>query len=231
MLPDPLSLWPFIGSAVFYVLLKLGFYCLGILLLRHPLCAGLVLWLITGDFNLLLAAVFFELLWLDLFYVGTFVPPDNLFAYLLFAPLMLTLGLGQPQDICALLLATLPFAALMGKLESRLRLGAGAGYKKLNQVVDEGGDVQATASAVIRKSLARLALLDVSVYALAALLLYGGVSLWLWEFGSVYRIGWASWGFLICLAALGGVLSLRITWARVCFGACVLVVGGIYVFY
>lgn len=224
------SLWPFLFSAVFFILLKLGYRCLGILICRHPIAAGIVLWLITGDFNLLLAAVFFELLWLDLFYVGTYVPPDNLFAYLLFVPLITVMGLSQPQDICVVLLACLPFAALFGKLETGVRLRESVSHKRINQVVDARGDIEAAASEIIRHSLGGLVLLCFMVYSLAAMLLYGTAALWIWRFGAVYRIEWAGWGFLLCLAAMGGLLSLRIAWARVCFGACVLVAGGLYIF-
>lgn len=224
------SLWPFACAAALFITLKLGYYCLGILPFRHPITAGLVIWLVTGDFNLLLAALFFELLWLDLFYVGTFVPPDNLLAYLLFAPLSFTLGLGAPQDACILMLACMPFAAMGGKLEARLRFTESAGYKKVNQAIDSHGDIMATVTGIIRGALGKLVVTSFMVYSLAAMLLYGGAALWLWKTGAMYRIEWAGWGFILCLAALGGLLSLRIPWARVCFGACVLVAGGLYVF-
>lgn len=224
------DIWPFLFSALFFIALRLAYQCLGILIFRHPVSAGIVLWLVTGDFNLLLAAVFFELLWLDLFYVGTYVPPDGLFAYLLFAPLMLVLGLSSPQDICLPLLACLPFAAMAGKLESRMRLYASRDYKNMNEAIASGADIENTASGIIKGSLLRLVMAGFMLYTLAAMLLYGAAAIWIWKFGAVYCVNWATWGFLFCLAAIGGLLSLRIPWARVCFGACVLVAGGIYIF-
>ena len=122
------ALWPFIFAAALFILFKLGYYCLGLMICRHPLTAGIILWVFTGEFSLLMAAVFFELLWLDLFYVGTYVPPDNLFSYLLFAPLMLVFGLSQPQDLCIIMLACLPFAAMAGKLEARVRFRESASH-------------------------------------------------------------------------------------------------------
>jgi PTS system mannose-specific IIC component len=224
------ALWPFLFAAVLFVMLKLGYSCLGLMFCRHPLTAGIILWLVTGEAGLLLAAVFFELLWLDLFYAGTYVPPDNLFSYMIFAPLMIDLGLEEPQDLCVVMLFCLPFAALAGKLEARMRFRESAGHKRMNQAIDARGDIEATAAAIVWRSLSRLALLGIMLYSLTAILIYGVAALWIWKFGSVYRIEWAGWGFLLCLAALGGLLSLRIPWARVCFGACVLVAGGLYVF-
>lgn len=68
------------------------------------------------------------------------------------------------------------------------------------------------------------------LYVLSAMVVYGAFSLWIWRFGGVYQVQWANWGFLLCLAAIGGFLSLRIHWARACFLACVLVIGGIIIF-
>lgn len=224
------NLWPFLFSALFFILLRLAYYNMGLLIFRHPLSAGIVLWLATGNFNLLLAAVFFELLWLDLFYVGTYVPPSGLMAYLLFAPLMLVLGLDSPPAICLPMLACLPFAAMSGKLESRLRLFESRNYRKMNDIIDAGGNIEKTASSIIIRSMLRLVMIGILLYSLAAMLLYGASILWIWNFGSIYSVSWATWGLLFSLAAIGGLLSLRIPWARVCFGACVLVAGGIYIF-
>lgn len=221
---------PFILGAVFFVLLKTGFYNLGLIIFRHPSIAGIIVWLATGDINLLLAAVFFELLWLDLFYVGTYVPPDGLFAYLLCVPLMLAFGVSASQDACMLMLACLPFAFFAGKLENRLRLIQSRNYERLNGVIEGRGDIMATARSVIHKSIIRLVLVDFLFYSLSAALLYGLGRLWIYRFGAFIRVDWAAWGFLLCLAAVGGLLSLRITWARVCFGACVLILGGIHIF-
>lgn len=224
------SLAPFVLSALFFILLKAGYYLQGQALCRHPLTAGIVLWLLTGNADLLLAAVFFELFWLDFFYVGTFVPPDSLFAYMLFAPIMLNLGLHLPQDICMPLLMCLPFAAIGGKLENRLRASQSRSHEAVNQAIDERADIIKVTTSVVRKNILRLVTVDIIFYALSAMLVYGALWLWIWRFGGIYMVNWANWGFLLCLAALGGFLSLRIHWARVCFLACVLVVGGIIIF-
>lgn len=226
-----MTLAPFFFAAAVFVLFKLGYYCLGMIFLRHPVSAGLLFWLGTGDINLLLAAVFFELLWLDLFYVGTFVPPDGLFSYLVAAPAMLALGLTEPQSAVLILLAALPYAALVARFESRVRLFQSRAYKELNTVIDAHGDIMGAATAIWRKSVGRLAIFGFLFYALAAAVLYGAALLWIAYFGSIYRIDWANWGILLCLAALGGLLALRIPWARVCFVAAVLVSGGVYIFY
>lgn len=224
------SLVLFVLSALFLILLKAGYYLHGLSLCRHPLTAGIILWLITGNADLLLAAVFFELFWLDFFYVGTFVPPDGLFAYLLFAPIMLNLGVYLPQDICIPLLICLPFAAIAGKLENRLRGAHNRSYETVNQAIDAQADIIQVTSSVIWKSIIRFVTVDIIFYALSVMLVYGVLWLWIWRFGNIYKVNWANWGLLLCLAALGGFLSLRIHWARVCFLACVLVVGGIIIF-
>lgn len=217
-------------AGAFFVLLKLGYYCLGLVAFRHPLTAGIAVWLVSGDVNMLMAAIFFELLWLDLFYVGTFVPPDGLFAYLIFVPLAAGLGLGSLPDICPALLLCLPFAELLRWVEGRLRLNQSVNYETLNQVIDARGEVMAAASRALTGSVMRLAFWDVMIYSLASVLLYGLVSLWLWRFAGSGSLDWVNWGIMLSLGAVGGLLSLRIPAARVCFGAVALVAGGVCIF-
>lgn len=224
------ALMYFALAGAFFVLLKLGYYCLGLVLCRHPLTAGIVVWLVSGDINMLMAAIFFELLWLDLFYVGTFVPPDGLFAYLIFVPLSLSLALVSLPDICPALLLCLPFAELLRWVEGRLRLNQSINYETLNQVIDERGDIMAASSHALASSVMRFIRWEMMIYAFASVLLYGLVSMWIWRFAGIDSLDWVTWGFLLSLAAVGGLLSLRIPAARVCFVAIALVAGAVCIF-
>lgn len=225
------SLMPFFLAALSFVLLRALYYYFGIIICIHPITPGVLAWLFTGNIEMLLVALFFELLWLDLFYVGTYVPPDGLFAYLLAVPIMMHFGLAGPGELVLPLLAALPFATLLSKYENRLRLKQSAVYIDINRVIDERGDIEGATEAVWRKSLARLVVFGFLFYALAAMSFFGALSLWMWKVGDIYRAPWASWGLLLSLAAVGGLLSLRISLARVSFGASALVVGGLYIFY
>lgn len=137
-MPDPAQAATlFLLAGLFFIALTLARTGLGLGLARHPLFAGLLWWLAHGDVMLALpAAVFFELLWLDSFYVGTYVPPQGLLAYLLFLPLALTFNLLYPQETVLLLVLCLPAAMLGARAELWLRARfGGRGYEKLLQVL------------------------------------------------------------------------------------------------
>lgn len=223
-------LLPFLLAGILLILFKIGYYRLGLSILCHPVCAGIIFWLFTGDLNLLLASVFFELLWLDLYYVGTYVPPDGLFAYLLFAPLLLTFGFSDLPVFCWVLLLCLPCATMAGKLETRFRLLQSRSHEELNRIIDECGDIYKANTEIVHKVFYRFLTLSVGCYFFCALVFYCAIQIWLENFGPIYCVEWINWSFLLCLSALGGMLALRIPLARVCFVACVIVIGGLYIF-
>ncbi len=217
-------------SGLVFNLFRLGYYLAGISLFRHPLFAGILAWLITQDINLLLAALFFELFWLDLFNVGTYVPPDSVFAYLVFAPLAYALGLQGAEQMSLFLLCCLPLAGLSAKIEQFIRQRHTRDYHVLNKVINEGGEISAVMDSIAWCGLWRMAIISNLMLGLCFLYLLGLAWLSIRFFGSVYSIPWADWHFLLCFAAAGGLLALRIPQAMVCFIACVTVVGAVFIF-
>lgn len=231
---EPLSSLGFIPlfllSLLLLNLLRIGYLFGGFMFLRHPITPGLILWLVSGDSNVLLAAVFFELFWLDLFHVGTFVPPNTAFAYLVFAPLALGFGLSSPSSVAVLLLACLPLGPMGAKLEQTWRRMQSKEYHALNGAIDAGKNIMPVADAIFRQGFMYSLLLVNAIYT-GVFVVYGAV-FWLWvaEFGTFPAISWAGWNFLLPIAAVGGLLSLRIMPALVCFTACAVVLGGIFIF-
>ncbi len=66
-------------------------------------------------------AVFYELIWLDLIFVGTYIPPQAGFATLACLALVTGLELFFPARICLVLFLVLPFAYLASFLERQQR--------------------------------------------------------------------------------------------------------------
>lgn len=112
---------------IFLVALLCGFFSLfrfsvSIGLLERPLVVGLIWALFTGDWLLsMYIAVFFELAWLDLIPVGTFIPPHLTAATLSALALVHWFDMYHVSDILLVILVSIPLAWLGTKLEGRLR--------------------------------------------------------------------------------------------------------------
>jgi PTS system mannose-specific IIC component len=217
-------------SGSFFIVLRLAHQCLGLIICRHPLFAGAVLWLVFRDDNLLLAALFFELFWLDLFHAGTFVPPDSMLSLLVFVPLTRMFSLESPEDFTAALLCCLPLAELGARLDQHLRRLRSAAHEALNNSVRNSGDIVGFMDGMVGRGLYSMILLRLLLYALALSFL-GAVFYYLRvHFGSVCRTPWSTWGALLGFAALGGVLALRIPAALICFVVSAVVLGLFFLF-
>ena len=104
----------------FFILAAVGRTCVNIGFIEHPLVLGFFYSLITGQFlPVLPLAVFFELFWLDLFPVGSYIPPFPAFPFLVILSVV-TMFPAMPMPLLlTLLLVALPLAH------------AGAGVEKL----------------------------------------------------------------------------------------------------
>ncbi|MDR1126335.1 MAG: hypothetical protein LBM64_09825 [Deltaproteobacteria bacterium] len=182
------------------------------------------------------SAVFFQLIWLDLFYVGTYVPPQGLIAYLAFLPPALCFNLQSPREALLLLIFCLPLARVAAQLETTQRGSQGdKNYLKLLETINAGGDIAGTLRRVIRAELWRRALAAATLCAGGAALLLAlvwllGVQFESWPVAETLNLplgDWfglengagrdGGWGLLWAFAAVGGFLSLRIRSAFVCF--------------
>lgn len=193
------------------------------------------------------AAVFFQLIWLDLFYIGTYVPPQGLIAYLAFLPPALCFNLNSPQSALLLLILCLPLASAAARLESIQRdSGGDKNYLELLETINAGGNIAGTLQKVIHAGMLRRALAAGALCAggsvlLSTLVWLLGVYLASWPVAVVLELplgdhfglaGGAArsggWGLLWAFAAVGGFLSLRIRSAFLCFLAGAVALGVLF---
>lgn len=209
----------------------MGRYVTGVDIFRHPIVAGLLWWAVSGmALPTLPAAVFFELFWLDLFYVGTYVPPHSLFSLLLFLPLARIFGLEGAPECTVLLLAALPFAGVGAKIESLIRKLQGRKYLEITAAAEASAGMNPLLKRTIKHFLFRQFLYISLAYLFGFLVLAGAICLWKALIGPLPVLEFMNWGILCGLAAIGGLMALRIAWAYVAFGACVLVLGFFTIF-
>lgn len=179
-------------------------------MLERPLVVGFFWGAVTGEFTTSLnISIFFELFWLDLIPVGTFIPPHLTAAT--FASLSLTtwFGLSNPTEILGVILASMPLAWLGTKVEEWIRDQERAGYNRLLHWARHSGDRSGPGILVLR-SLARTFAVSWAFF-LAAVLLLAFVfdTLFTLYPGALSAVD-VQWAHLWGAATLGGLMALRL---------------------
>jgi len=122
----------------FFAVFSLFRFAFHIGLLERPLAAGLFLALITGEvFPVLIIAVFFELLWLDLIPAGTFIPPNAIFCVTSTTLLCGYFQLEHTGQIFLLMLLSIPGAYILSRIEGWYRIRQN---KKYNLILRQSRD-------------------------------------------------------------------------------------------
>lgn len=117
----------------FFALLALTRFPLNIGLIDRPLAAGLLWGLGTGHWELALGVgLFFELLWLDLFHAGTYIPPNGPASVVAAICLAEIWSFGSEPGLVALCIAlAIPIGLLGPQVEYAQRRWQNAGYNAL----------------------------------------------------------------------------------------------------
>ncbi|UZP69125.1 PTS sugar transporter subunit IIC [Desulfovibrio mangrovi] len=193
----------FAFSSVLRFALNFGF-------LERPLAAGFLWGVATGEWALAIhVAIFFELIWLDLFPAGTYIPPNAV------ASMLLTLGVSRYfniQDASLLafpMLVSLPAALLASRIEYWQRKMQNAGYNRLIQWGRK--DVEdSEPGRILFRSLLQSFVMHVAFFCLCQLVLIGTIRGLSWYLGHLPVINGVEWLHLWFVAGLGGVMSLRV---------------------
>ncbi len=161
-------------------------------------------------------AVFFELLWMDYFPAGTFIPPHRMLATFLALGVAFVLGLQRPDQIMPLLLLCLPMSWLGAKLEARHRAIQNSSYDALLERSSQDTDAYRV-EGLVGRSLLLLFGMNAAVFLVAFLLLSLAMAYIPALWPSLSGMGWPH---LWAVGLIGAILSLRI---RVAYG--VLIIG------
>ena len=189
--------------------------------IERPIVLGFAWWLATGELAPALPlAIFFELFWLDLYPIGSFIPPMAGFPYLLLLALSGHLGWTTPNTIAFPLAVALPLAYAVPLLEYRQRdLQKNAS----NRLILHAQEI-VPITAFSGKLLITSTLQQLGGGLLVFLTLYGGV-IWVFSFQIMRKNAGlipldVDWSVLYAIAATGALLSLRIKRAYVVFAIC-----------
>lgn len=160
--------------------------------------------------------IFFELLWLDLFPAGTYIPPNAMLASTVTLSVLACVPDAGMRATAALIVATLPMAYLAPWLEQLYRKRQNLSYNSLTTWNRRGIAHAYTPQRLVLQALAELFLLNLFLFqlcALPALLALRYAQPWLAQ-------GVApTWGMLWMAAAAGAILALRQSKAYALAGA------------
>lgn len=179
--------------------------------MERPLVLGLVWGYLSGEYATCLGvAVFFELLWLDLFPAGTFIPPNYVAATMTSLAVCHRYDLNSPAEVLPALALGLVAGKIGQWLEQVLRNHNDKADIQLHQ--EKNFPEQSTgvlvAHAVARNLAASFVFMAVLLACVAFTSPWWGPLLGQWQ--GFVRLHW--WELWFC-ASVGGILAIR--WRRV----------------
>jgi len=198
------------AGCFFFALFSLFRFSLSVGLLERPLVIGLFWGIFTGDYaTSLYIAIFFELFWLDLIPVGTFIPPHLTAAT--FAALSLTTywGFESPGRIMGVLFACMPLAWFGAKVEGLIRERERGGYNKLLNWT-RNPESETLPTNIVLWSLARTFLMGFFLFYIAMLVLKFTFQLALSAHPGLLSSVDVKWAHLWVAATIGGLMALRL---------------------
>lgn len=193
----------------FFAILTLTRFALNLGFTQRPLLAALLWAGLSSSLQPALSlGIFFELLWLDLFPAGTFIPPQSLLALTTALTLLSCL---PTADMCAtalILVATLPLASFGAWVEQRYRTHQNKSYTALTSWNSRKGTHHYAPKKLICRAVGELFLLHFVLFgvSVAALLLFLRPMIVLLGNGPQ-----PTWPMLWLVASLGALLALRRT--------------------
>ncbi|MFO7802670.1 MAG: PTS sugar transporter subunit IIC [Desulfovermiculus sp.] len=178
--------------------------------LERPITVGLIAALLTGQWTQCVGVgIFFELLWLDLFPAGTYLPPQRILSTLLVCCVLSVLSLTWPSLVVIPILCALPAASLGTFLEKRLRLVQSENHTRLVDWAGQSPSVSFPAF-MIWTSLGKKIVVESGLFLALAVLVTSFTA----AFQSVLSTAqppWdVRWPHLWTVALLGAILSVRI---------------------
>ncbi len=216
--------WVLLGGGVIFAFFSLFRFAVNVGFIERPIVQGAIWGTITGQPELgLKIGFFFELLWLDLFPAGTFIPPQSIFSVFSSVLLVHLLLLSTPSEIFLVMMSTIPFAFMGAWLENRQREWQNKNYNLLLRWASKK-QTHAGPKKMIGISLLQQLALNTT---------FGGVGLYVlylfWNTLSPHipQNTFLSWPVAWLLAGIGGMMALRIRRAYLLFLGMVAGAGGL----
>lgn len=221
---------PWIGLAcAFLCVVSLARFALNLGFLDRPLIIGMVWAALTGQWETAVpVALFFELFYLDLFPIGTYIPPHGPFAVLTTLALMQIFHIDQPPLAALLIFLSMPAALLGRRLEQRHRQWQNIGYTRMLQSTRPGQERIVSLLRLVSNALVQSSVIQAAAFLLVMALLVPLVDWLLLHLRTRVLMTPLTWPHLWMLGTLGALLSLRVRRVYAVFLGMFLVAGFLF---
>ncbi len=162
-------------------------------------------------------AIFFELFWLDLFAIGSFIPPTPSFPLLILLALAPSFGWSNPEHLAVPLALCLPLAYVPSYVEMRLRNRQIRGYTLLmeqSRLPEPLGNIPGR---LIARSLTLYIIIAAGLFIVGYSFFWGLFDLLAISLESIADLLQMGWAPLLAVGTIGGVSALRIPRAYTVF--------------
>ncbi len=190
-------------------------------MLDRPLIVGVIWAAFTGEWAMTMKlALFFELFWLDLMYVGTYIPPFSAMSLLMCVLLVDYFNISEVQQLPLPLLLSLPWSLTGAAVERWMRQRQSMLYFTLVER-GEAARQHCVPGRVFARCVLKLMALQAVVFA-GCYTITENFGHLLVHWVSLPAFSWLNWGLVWTLgAAMGGFMALRTRRAYAVFTAAI----------
>lgn len=215
----------------FFVLFSLTRFGLNLGFLDRPLVIGMLWAAVTGQWETALpVALFFELFFLDLFPIGTYIPPHGPFALLTSLALVNIFDLVQAPVIFMVMLLCAPTALLGSRLELLQRQRQNAVYTQMLQSTRGGANVTISPMNPAGMALLQSVAVNLATFIVVMVLLVPLTDVLLQQFRGRVLMLPITWPMVWMIGTVGVLLSLRSRKVYALLLGAVVLAGGSYWF-
>lgn len=211
---ESLAAFPFwvLGASLLYAVFSTFRFSVALGMLERPLVVAFVFGLIGADWTTCLGVgIFFEIIWLDLFPAGTYIPPHGTAAAMGALSLIQFFGLNSPSELPLPLACGVIFGLAGKRLDVMLRKRENATHNSLllwGKHAQPAGNVPPLPEWFVMRSWLSAAAVNLFFF-LVFFLVFSGILSLAVQKGLVFVSPELRWFHLWLFAAVGGLLSLR----------------------
>lgn len=177
-------------------------------LVDRPITISLLFVFYVQDIELCLGTgIFFELLWMDSFPAGTYIPPQRQFPLFLTLAISSNISITNPNIFYILLLITIPFAHIGKWLERFHRIAQNKDYDKITKKITTLPSYHLGPRLI--KSLMQLMLINITVFFISCHVVTKAITI-LHNYIPLSTSTKINWPLIWTVSFIGGILSLRI---------------------
>ncbi len=196
---------------------SMGRFCLGSFFLDRPLVQGFFWGLLSGDMALAISvSLIFEMLWLDLVPIGSYIPPGRAVTGLALG-LISIFNLHTAQEIILPVLLVLPVSRATVWIEKIMRRWYNKKFKTLHNWLQSGQESVYRPGLLIGQSLVQSFMVYLAFFSISLFLLMIFMDRVVMRENLILYMPQVSFNHLFLGAAIGGLLALRIVKSYICF--------------